>query len=274
MDAVYLPDWIRRLRKAEVTSRVRNDPRSVDNSLFGMELSEAQQAIGGGQADFDAFHGGLSPDDLALLYAYLNQLGHLEELVEAFRQYFERSSPSNPIVLDVGCGPFTGGLALAATLREPRFDYIGVDSAESMRRLGERLASSDLVPGGVARHWAAALDAVSWPYPLRWREVVVIFSYLFASPTVDGDEIFHDLNELLKRIGRGGITLLYTNSVREMANRAYPAFRDKLLGAGFRNVAEAEGEIVVDRLHGQRQRPLRYAMFRRDPLTTLQLGEE
>ena len=261
---VDLPAWIRNLRKAEVTDRVRADPRSTGRSMLGMDVDEVRDAIGGGQADFDAPRGELMPDDLALLYAYLNQLGHVEELVKAFGQFFEHSSPPNPIVLDVGCGPFTGGLALAATLKEPRFDYIGVDPAESMRHLGEQLACSNLVPGEAIRHWAASLDAVEWPYPPSWRDVVVIVSYVFASPTLDGAAMFRELVELLGRLGKGGVTLLYTNSVRPEANRAYPAFRDKLLGADFRKVADGEGEIVVERLYGPRRRPLRYAMFRRD----------
>ena len=96
-----------------------------------------------------------------LLYAYLNQLGHLEELIAAFRQLLACSKPKNPIVVDIGCGPFTGGLALIATLGDDScFDYIGVDSAESMRRLGKRFACSELVPGRVTHHWAASMDSV------------------------------------------------------------------------------------------------------------------
>ncbi len=239
--------------------------------MLGMQAAEVREAIGGGQADFDAPQGALTPDDLALLYAYFNQLGHVEELVEAFGQFFEHSSPPNPIVLDVGCGPFTGGLALAATLKDPRFDYVGVDPAESMRRLGERLACSDLVPGEINRHWAASLDVVDWPYPRSWREVIVIVSYLFASPTLDGTELFRGLVTLLGRFGRGAVTLLYTNSVRREANLAYPPFRDLLLGAGFRPVADGEGKIVTERYSGQRLRRLRYAMFRRDRIETLQV---
>ena len=73
MDAVELPDWLGSLRRVEVTDRVRNDPRSRGGTLFGMDMSGGFEAVGGGQADFDAPWGDLSPDDLALLYAYLNQ---------------------------------------------------------------------------------------------------------------------------------------------------------------------------------------------------------
>ena len=268
---VDLPNWLRKLRKVEVIDRVRADPRTTGNLTLGMHPEQVQEAIGGGQADFEANTGVLGPDDLALLYAYWNQLGHVEELVEAFSQFFEGSSPTNPIILDVGCGPFTGGLALAATLGDPRFDYVGVDRAASMRQLGERLACSDLVPSKVSRRWGAALGAVDWPFAPNWREVIVIVSYLLASPTLDSAAMVRELLELLERFGWGGVTLLYTNSVRPEANRAFPEFRDRLAHAGFRKVVDEEGEIVVERYGGPRPRTLRYAMFRRDRRDQLRL---
>jgi len=274
VDAVGLPGWLRALRRAEITDRVHTDPRSEGNSLLGMQADEAQRAIDFGQANFAEARGSLSSDDLVLLYAHLNQLGHIEELVEAFRQYFNHSSPPCPIVLDIGCGPFTGGLALAATLTDSRFDYIGVDASEAMRRLGERLASSALIPGEVTRLWAPTLDAVAWPHPPGWREVIVIVSYLFASPTLDSEALFHNLIALLDRLGRGGVTLLYTNATRETANRAYPAFRENLCATDFRVVKDATGEIVVKRRNRSTQRPLRYALFRRDRREELCLGRK
>ena len=273
MDTVELPDWLGSLRRVEVTDRVRNDPRSRGGTLFGMDRHGAFEAVGGGQADFDAPCGDLSPDDLALLYAYLNQKGHLEELVAAFGQLLAGSKPPNPIVVDIGCGPFTGGLALAATLGgEPRFDYIGVDRADSMRRLGLRLACSDLVPGRVTSHWAADVDSVEWRQPPGWRDVIVIVSYLFASPTLDAGAMFGGLDRLLDRLGRGAVTLLYTNSTREETNRQYPGFRQKLEEADFRVHAEDQGETVVERWNGPQRRMLFYALLHRPQRRRLLLG--
>ena len=274
MDAVELPHWLEELRRVQVTNRVRSDPRSEGRTLFGMDMAQAFEAIGAGQADFDATCGDLSPDDLALLYAYVNQKGHLEELITAFGQLLAGSKPSNPIVVDIGCGPFTGGLALAATLgQDPCFDYIGIDRADSMRQLGARLACSDLLPGRVTSHWAADVDSVEWRQPPGWREVIVIVSYLFASPTLDAGAMFADLDRLLRRLGHGAVTLLYTNSAREEANRKYPGFRQKLEEADFRVHAEDQGEIVVERWNGPQRRMLFYALFHRPQLLRLPLGE-
>ena len=264
-------EWLQELRRVEITDRVAKDPRSQSDVLLGVPFNEAQRFIKGGQADFDAPFGPLSPDDRVLLYAYVNQRGHLEELIAAFKQHFGNSGPSNPIVVDIGCGPFTGGLALAATLGEnTSFDYIGIDRAESMRRFGERLASSDLMPVSVTRQWASDIDYVKWTRP-GWREIIVIVSYLFASPTLDVGKMFSALNQLFDRLGQGAVTLLYTNSVHDQANLQYPSFKSKLEGAGFKVHAEGSGEILVERSGTLKPRPLRYALFRRPPGRTLPL---
>ena len=273
MDAAQLPEWLDSLRRVAVTGPVLNDPRSREGTFFGLDRDEALAAIGGGQADFNSGYGDFSPDDVAMLYAFFNQIGHLEELVTAFGQLLAGGHPADPIVVDIGCGPFTGGLALAATMgKSPRFDYIGIDRADPMRRLGAHLAHSDLVPGRVTTRWASDMDSVEWPRAPGFRDVIVIVSYLFASPTLDTEGLFADLDRLLRRLGGGAVTLLYTNSAREAANRRFREFRARLEGVGFRVRAEDRGEIVIDRRGGQRNRKLFYALFHRPPMRTLPLG--
>ena len=112
------PGWLTSLRKREVLNLVDSKPGRHGDYFLGIHKDEiCNRVIGGGQADFDEPYRGLSGYDRCLLYAYFNQRGHLEELVEAFGQLFKKGPPGLPlIVVDVGCGPFTGGLALAAVL--------------------------------------------------------------------------------------------------------------------------------------------------------------
>ncbi len=111
--AVSLPEWLKELRNTEIVRRVHNDPRSTAGAVLGIAREAAMEAAGWGQADFDSTWGSLTAEDRVLLYAHFFQKGHLEELYEAFRQIFADTHPDNPIVVDLGCGPFTGGLALA-----------------------------------------------------------------------------------------------------------------------------------------------------------------
>ena len=250
---VELPQWLQRLRRSEVVERVRHDPRSSGGTLLGVDREVAvHEVIGGGQAEFDQPWNDLSADDRVLLYAYFNQLGHLEELAEAFRMLFaEASRPESPIVVDLGCGPFTGGLAIATGLgHESRLDYIGVDRSRAMRELGEKLASAaaelDRTPR-IDRHWSSDIASVTWGSAPGWRPVFVIVSYLLASPTLDAGELIGELEGLLAKLGRGPVTVLYTNSPRPEPNRSYPSFRTALLKAGFELSVEDTDSIEIER---------------------------
>ena len=75
---VELPQWLMQLRRSEIVERVRDDPRSTGNTLLGVDFEVARRkVVGGGQADFDQPWNDLSADDRVLLYAHINQLGHL-----------------------------------------------------------------------------------------------------------------------------------------------------------------------------------------------------
>ena len=269
--SVHWPEWLQELRRIEIVRPVRDDTRSQGDSLLGLSLGAARALIRYGQADFNESHGEYSSDDLALLYAYCNQKLHLEELVAAFSQIFGLEKPDDPIVLDIGCGPFTGGLALSATLGDvPRFDYIGIDRSKSMRSLGERLAASDLVPSVVKRHWYSDTSTVVWTQPPSWRDVIVVISYLFASPTLDTDRLHTDLVQLIKRLGQGLVTLLYINSISDDANAKFQLFREKLEDADFETqVSERIGKI--QRLNAAGPHTLKYSLLRLAPRYTLEV---
>jgi SAM-dependent methyltransferase len=271
--------WLESLRRTEITNVVRDDPRSTGSLLFGLPVPQIfDEVIGGGQADFDSPWRRLSPDDRVLLYAYLNQKGHIEELIEAFSLLFRDSSIQDPVVIDLGCGPFTAGLALAAARgSSATFTYVGVDRSSAMLRFGEKLACAAIVASGLPdgeRQWVPSLDAVVWKRAPGWRPVIVVVSYLLASPTLDAAQLVSHLGSLLARIGRGPVTVLYTNAPSSAANRSFPLFRGALEGAGFVLIAEENGTIQIERMSGARNRELRYALFHRQARDVLDLSGE
>lgn len=262
------PRFLEDLRRTEIVNRLRADSRLRDIDAPG-----AMDVIGWGQAEFDQPLGEFSPQDRVLLYAYWNQPGHLAELSEAFRQLFAETTPTNPIVVDLGCGPFTGGLALAGQIDpNERIDYVGVDRSRAMREFGEQLASAlESIRGTprIRRHWADDVDGVRWQARLGWRPVIVIVSFLLASPTLQVNTLLAGLDRLLSRMSRGPTTVLYTNSPRARANRSYTFFRDALTKAGFRLMADDTGTVQTERA----TRKLRYALFHRRKQGTLTLGD-
>lgn len=273
-----LPSWLIELRRREIVERVKNDPRTSGEDPLGVSTDVIfKEVILAGRANFNESWRHLTPDDRVLLYAYLNQLGHIEELVAAFRMLFEDYSLDAPVVLDLGCGPFTAGLALFAVLgSEQELMYVGLDTAMAMRTLGERLAVAAEATGQTcvsSRHWTDSLSAMasSWPHAPGWRPVLVVVSYLLASESVDPDALVAELNEVLTRIGRGPVLLLCTNSTDPRAGRKFPAFREALQRAGFDLKADDVGSLRIARGQTARQRSLRYALFHRQSLGTLNL---
>lgn len=267
-----LPKPLLDLRRNEILHRVRVDPRSRRDLVLGVDRDTALDAIDWGQADFDESKGTLSAEDRVLLYAFFNQLGHLEELSEAFRQVFSQSRPTDSlIVIDLGCGPFTAGLALAGQLDlSEQFDYIGVDRSRTMLEFGERLANAaDSMPElpKIRRQWTSDIPSIAWTEPLRWRPVLVVVSFLFASPTLRLAQLLTDVHSLLSRLGRGEVFVLYTNSPTERPNRLFPLFQNNLLDAGFKVVADNVGVVHTAR----RERRLRYALFHRPKESRLRL---
>lgn len=72
-------------------------------------------------------------------------------------------------------------------------------------------------------------------------------SYLLASPTVDIAALVTALNALLAKLGRGHVTVLYTNSPRPGPNRHFPAFQGALSNIGFELIVGGQGEIEIER---------------------------
>jgi len=272
--AIVLPQWLENLRSCEIVERVKNDPRSVGQTIFGLDIDTAQhEVLSRGQANFDESWGNLTPEDRVLVYAFCNQRGHLEELVEAFRQIFQQDdSLSDPIIIDLGCGPCTGGLAFASIQSGiPRFEYIGVDKSRSMRKFGEYLSSNASQMDEIQRQWVADIPSVSWSAAPGWRPVIVIVSYLLASPNLEPTTLIDQLECLLRKIGNGPVTVLYTNSSQPEDNRRFPDFLDSLTGIGFKLYADDVGMVKVSRWTGTAERKLRYALFHRPSIQTLNL---
>ena len=266
---VQVPAWLARLRRREIVQPVLNDPRSVGYALLGAHPHQVQSTIEWGQANFDEPHGDLTADDRVLLYAYFNQKGRIEELTAVFGHIFQYERPDEPILVDIGCGPFTGGLAFAGVLPAgSRFDYIGIDRSEAMLRLGRSLAAAAGAMPEAPRFragWTQDIADVDWTDPPGWRSVIVVASYLLASPTLNVKNFVPRLNSLLARLGGGTVVVLVTNSPKSAPNRALPVWHARLTEAGFQKSADFTS--TIDGSGRPRTRSFRCALWRRAPQT-------
>lgn len=260
------PKWLESLLNDEIHERINNDPRTSPHTFLGYPRNRIfNDIIGGGQADFDNPVHNLTGDDRALLYAKYNQRGHLDELCHAFSLLFDEPLKCNRFtVIDVGCGPFTAGLSLAAVVgSQQAFRYFGVDSAQSMLRLGKKLADSALHAG--------AFDMfTSYEFYMELKDLnfgkisgeltVVIASYLLASPTLKIPVFVKDLLVALSKLGPGPVAFLYTNSASNAFIHRYEELKSELVRAGFFVKTEETEKFTETR----NARAIHYALFYKD----------
>jgi hypothetical protein len=270
------PAWLIDLIREEVHERVWTDPRTVEKpgTLLGWPRDRIySEVLKGGQADFDEPVGHLSGADRALLYANYNLPRHRDELCDAFEQLFRSSAlVGAPTLIDLGCGPFTAGLALAATLEgKSYFHYHGFDRASSMLELGQRLAESaarrGAFHGRTTWHFAKDLDGHDFGR-IRNDTTIIVASYLLASVTVQVEPLVSSVLSSLHRIGPGPVALLYTNSAKDWPNRNFDEFKEALMAGGFTVVSDA-----VERFQRTKAPAgLRYALLFREGQGTVPLG--
>lgn len=273
---VAIKPWLDELRRRCIVEPITNDPRDtgVSGTRLGVAISWIfRNAVGGGQASFDEPLAPFSSRDRVMLYAFLLQKGHVGELTHAFGKLLSDSHQLHgATVVDIGCGPFTSGLALANVAGNGVvFRYFGVDTSMAMRTLGVELAGAAKEVGGLnpstSVEFSDSTDRINFG-PMRSGWTVVILSYLLASKTIDVELLTKQIVEACNRIGPGPVALLYTNAARDEATAAFPEFRDCMIAAGFKVHIE-EFEKLTD---GDRPRDIHYALFYRMTGTPIPLS--
>lgn len=273
---VTLHPWYAGLRQSMVVDPTMKDPRETrkPGTRLGWPTDWIfNTAIGGGQADFDKPIENLTPRDRAMLYAFFNQKGHIEELVHAFGKLWpDPASIHGTMIIDVGCGPFTGGLALANIVGgAAKFRYFGVDRAKSMCALGQELAQGARDAGALHRETEIQFvpDLDQLPIAsLCVEPTFIVLSYLLASNTLNVDEMFDGLLRVFGKKSLNPVSVLYTNTTRAEARKKYPQLRKRLVEAEFQVVVEDE-ETLTD---GSKPRNVHYALFHRQAPAELSMN--
>ena len=219
---------------------VMSDPRTAHGLKLGYEWSYVREKIlRKGLADFrkgyvpenSAAGPELSAADVVLLYCFGNMKRHFpaaRNVFEAHRNLIQQciENTANLVVVDVGCGPATGYLALTDVFPGHAFRYYGVDCAEAMREMAARfsrlLIGHRFVSPGSQSYFYDTWDKVR---PDDWQRdttVLFIFSYLFAS--LDRRACVSLLESVQRIRGHASVVkcfLAYMNSERDIANDTY-----------------------------------------------------
>jgi SAM-dependent methyltransferase len=277
------------LRQECIVRPISDDPRMQDSGLLGYPIRTVQEKIiNCGRANFDQPYvgnrGALSPDDLVALYAFLNLPAHMSEMLACLEKFVKDEADIERMhFLDIGCGPMTAGLALAEYVgaRVP-IEYVGVDISHAMRVKALRLAryarKCGLLHEDSRVQFKQSLESIRRVRRLAHehrtrRHLVVILSFLLASPTLNLTALVDEIMASCDRLSAGPVSVLYTNSTKDIANLRFRRFRDALERHAFELREDNEEKIQYELPSGLKTCAFRYSFFHR-PEQTTQAGSD
>ncbi|MBP5055223.1 hypothetical protein [Pseudomonas chlororaphis] len=268
--------WLEKLRTALIVNPIQQDARTTNNKPLGKESSWIfNTAIGGGQANFDLPIGDISSRDRVMLYALFNQKAHVDELIHAFTKFLPNTKYfQGATVVDIGCGPFTAGLALANVVgKRSDYRYYGVDLSSSMCTLATELSDAVRAENQFSDRTEISfyqnIASISFGQRRATETTLFVLSYLLASKSINVNTLVAEIDKARNDIGLGPTFLLYTNSVKDGPRQAYPLFKKQLLSVGFEvEIEEEERFIDTDK-----PRDIHYAFFVRHAPKTLPITE-
>jgi hypothetical protein len=198
-----------------------------------------------GMADFNTGCKGLTPHDKVIIYCYYYMQMHI---VSSFHVFTSSDSllkdyiltPSKNIVfIDFGCGPLTSGVALAWYYgylddKQQDFHYIGIDNCEAMIRKAREIS---VRPAWIDCTFDFLKSYKSPDYILelldiylssgKYQEYLIVlnYSYLFASCTLDERKLAELVKEILNTYKSHKVCLLYQNPTRKDLNTKWEQFK-------------------------------------------------
>ena len=234
--------------RQHVTAKIQNNNFNIETQKF-----HRTRIVERGQADFTRSNLGLNTDELALLYSYYYFQMHFSSTVALFydlrKIILEKIiNTSNKIYfVDIGCGPFTSGIAFlyftrlssmkrAVELRRNSIDlqYRGIDISKSMLSLGKKLCtdySSEIEDNGLYYSRISvskSVNRVTRSIRNSGNNSAIILNccYLFASPSLDVEDLSHRIIDLIENNPDSKIIFIYQNAPtnRESVTNNYHDF--------------------------------------------------
>jgi hypothetical protein len=205
-----------------------------------------KQILERGRADFNTGFNGLTPHDKVIIYCYYYMQMHIVSSFHVFNspdsllKDYVLDPSKNIVFIDFGCGPLTSGVALAWYYRflDPNkqldFHYIGIDNCEAMIRKAREIS---LRPGWIDCCFDFLKSYKSHDYILelidiylssgQYKEYLIVlnYSYLFASNTLDEKKLAELVQEILNTYKSHKICLLYQNPNKKDLNSKWEEFK-------------------------------------------------
>jgi len=202
-----------------------------------------------GKANFITGESNLTPDQTALLYCRHYLQMHLASSRYLFDVYansqFGYQSPLNPdqiTMIDFGCGPMTSGLALAWHAQEVHnkklnVNYVGIDHAPAMLQLAQNFSRNKqlfsqnsnfqfLAECNESQALIQCIESVE-SHPQK-SPIILNFSYLFASDSLEQYQLAQIVNDVLKYFNKRSFVILFQNPPLHYLNKKWFDFKNHL----------------------------------------------
>lgn len=206
--------------------------------IFGYPALEVRNyVVGRGQADFDKKFGNLTGRDRVNLYCYFNMRMHFFSSLSLIQRstIAERfyNTAGKIKFIDIGCGPATSGLALAdyihkTTGEESFFDYYGIDIADSMLEKADEMLTNRIFADSNTRLFFSSIKNLESDELKNASCIVINCCYVFASPSLDYEELAKYITNISGKYPYLPKYLLYQNVTEESMNINYLNFKYQL----------------------------------------------
>ncbi len=241
VNKIYHPSiFAEELFNTKFIDYIRNHPQTEWNQvLLGYDkFLVRSEVIKFGQANFDNDYKTLNSAEVVKLYCYLNMRKHYYSSL----YLFERCLWLKNIIaldgcakfIDIGCGPATSGIALtdylnADDLSLKQFDYFGVDSYQSMLDAASDLMTNDVYENCSYQQYVKSIKSIDVNNLSNANSILLNACYLFASPSLEIDDLVMDVNTILENNNTKPRFLFFQNTIEPNKNIKYESFKNKLI---------------------------------------------
>ena len=205
-----------------------------------------KQILERGRADFNTGFKGLTPHDKVIIYCYYYMQMHIVSSFHVFKKSdsllkeYIRDPNKNIVFIDLGCGPLTSGVALAGYYgfldhkKQLDFHYIGIDNGEAMIRKAIEISEGQAWRGctfnfleSYESHDSILESIDKYLSSRQYQDYIIVlnYSYLFASCTLDVRKLAELVKKILNTYKFHKICLLYQNPTQHSSNSKWDKFK-------------------------------------------------
>ncbi|PSL23715.1 class I SAM-dependent methyltransferase [Chitinophaga ginsengisoli] len=236
-ESLFVPAVKRLVDQALIEDPCQPDPYSEEAKRI--KNFHRNVVLENGRADFALASQGLTPEQKVDLYCYYYFQMHCVSSWWFYRYLNPRLNTyiktKDVFFVDIGCGPFTSGLAFnyylleADSLNKLNVDYIGIDTADSMltRAKDFDVCNLKLRYKNISFHNTLLDLSNSFPKDLDIT-IIINYSYIFASHSLDPKDFIDFTNNLYSAYPNSKILIFQQNPTAPSLNNKWRVYKQGL----------------------------------------------